>query len=605
MIIAHNINALNANNRLKKNMENTSKAMGRLSSGLRIEKASDDSAGLAISEKMRGQIRGLEMASRNIQDGVSLVQTADGGLGEILDPALQRMRELALQASNGTLTDEDRENLQAEFEQMGNLVDNIANNTEFNGIKLLASQQVSSITNNTLSKPALKNIDWSYVNDGNNFTAKDIAYDGTGKYVAIGVSGGVNQIMYSSDAVNWNTSAYNPLPSDVIYGNGVFVATGAFSGHFGTDGGIIYSTDGVNWSNSINTSPPIDLKCFGTTTNSITFDGSKFVATGYSSDEGLWKTLTSTNGVDWSVYSNPDKIDCIAFGGGKYVGQGYGKIYTSTDGINWTCHNSTGAIGYSEDAVLCEGGRHFVVGEANGRILESNDGVNWNTSNVSNDSTKFTSIAYDGNQYLAIGNTGIGGKTVIYNSDDGVNWSLQKELSANGSIGTSKIIWDGKEFVAADKDGFSLGIPEYENASSSSKNDSQPLTISLQVGANCGDTMGITLCDVRTSSIGISAINIKTRDNAEDAISSIDKAMAIVSSHRSRMGAYQNALGHTLNNVESYNLNLTSSESRIRDADMAKEMINVVNGNVLLQATESILSQANQQSQRILQLLKE
>ncbi|WP_242824646.1 flagellin [Clostridium tyrobutyricum] len=146
LIIAHNINAIIAGNRLKKSTNNTTSVMKKLSSGLRINTALDDVAGLSISEKMRGQIRGLQMASRNIQDGISLIQTAEGGLSSIITPPLQRMRQLAVQAANDTLTDEDRQVMQKEFDQMKNSIDSIANNTEFNGINLLNPEATNSTT---------------------------------------------------------------------------------------------------------------------------------------------------------------------------------------------------------------------------------------------------------------------------------------------------------------------------------------------------------------------------------------------------------------------------------------------------------------------------
>ncbi|QGG48889.1 flagellar hook-associated protein 3 [Heliorestis convoluta] len=139
MIINSNIAALNAFNKLKKNNSKTSTAMEKLSSGLRINKAGDDPAGLAISEKMRAQIRGLVQAQRNILDGISLVQVAEGGMSEI-HSSLQRIRELSVQSSNGTYTDEDRNSMQIEVTQLINQVSTIANNTEFNGLPLLSGQ---------------------------------------------------------------------------------------------------------------------------------------------------------------------------------------------------------------------------------------------------------------------------------------------------------------------------------------------------------------------------------------------------------------------------------------------------------------------------------
>ena len=138
LIINHNITALRALNKLSENDKASSKTMERLSSGLRINSAADDSAGLAISEKMRSQIRGLEQAQDNIQDAISLIQTAEGGLGEIINPNLQRLRELAVQASNGTFTSSDLSAIQNEIDQIKGEIDGIANNTEFNEIKVLS-----------------------------------------------------------------------------------------------------------------------------------------------------------------------------------------------------------------------------------------------------------------------------------------------------------------------------------------------------------------------------------------------------------------------------------------------------------------------------------
>ncbi|UOQ48303.1 flagellin Hag [Gracilibacillus caseinilyticus] len=136
MIINHNIPAMNTHRQLGINQNNMQSSMEKLSSGLRINRAGDDAAGLAISEKMRGQIRGLDQASRNAQDGVSLIQTAEGALQET-HSILQRMRELAVQSSNDTNTTQDREELQNEIDALTEEIDRIANNTEFNTKKLI------------------------------------------------------------------------------------------------------------------------------------------------------------------------------------------------------------------------------------------------------------------------------------------------------------------------------------------------------------------------------------------------------------------------------------------------------------------------------------
>ncbi|ACA56035.1 flagellin [Clostridium botulinum] len=143
MIINHNVNAMIAYRNIMINGALAGKAMERLASGMRINRASDDPAGLAISEKMRAQIRGLEMASRNVQDGISMIQVAEGGVKEI-QSMLQRMRELAVQAANGTNSPEDRKNIQDEINQLTKGIDDIANGTEFNTIKLLNANAVDA-----------------------------------------------------------------------------------------------------------------------------------------------------------------------------------------------------------------------------------------------------------------------------------------------------------------------------------------------------------------------------------------------------------------------------------------------------------------------------
>ena len=136
MIINHNLNAMNAHRNMSSSTISQGKSMEKLSSGLRINRAGDDAAGLAISEKMRSQIRGLNQASRNSQDGISLIQTAEGALSET-QAIGQRMRELAVQSANGTYTDEDRVLINQEFEQLKSEIDRIATDTEFSGRKML------------------------------------------------------------------------------------------------------------------------------------------------------------------------------------------------------------------------------------------------------------------------------------------------------------------------------------------------------------------------------------------------------------------------------------------------------------------------------------
>ena len=146
MIINHNLNAMNAHRNMGSVTNQQGRAMEKLSSGLRINRAGDDAAGLAISEKMRAQIRGLNQASRNAQDGISMIQTAEGALSET-QAISQRMRELAVQSANGTYTDEDRKLINQEFGQLKKEIDRIASDTEFNGSKVLNGEKSGKTMN--------------------------------------------------------------------------------------------------------------------------------------------------------------------------------------------------------------------------------------------------------------------------------------------------------------------------------------------------------------------------------------------------------------------------------------------------------------------------
>ena len=152
MVVQHNLNAINANNKMNINVSGTKKATEKLSSGYQINRAGDNAAGLAISEKMRSQIRGLSQATKNANDGISLIQTAEGGLNET-HSILQRMRELSVQAANGTETDDDREAVQNEISQLQDELDRIADTTEFNTMKLLNGNLDGSSNSTTSAGP--------------------------------------------------------------------------------------------------------------------------------------------------------------------------------------------------------------------------------------------------------------------------------------------------------------------------------------------------------------------------------------------------------------------------------------------------------------------
>ncbi|MEK3967331.1 MULTISPECIES: flagellin N-terminal helical domain-containing protein [Paenibacillus] len=400
MIINHNIAAMNTHRQLTTNTANTNKNIEKLSSGLRINRAGDDAAGLAISEKMRGQIRGLDMASKNSQDAISLIQTAEGALNES-HSILQRMRELAVQSSNDTNTDADRKELQSEVKQLVTELDRIGNTTEFNTKKLL---------------------------------------DGSAK--------GVTEAVAGTAKVNNNS--------------GVTINATALAG--------------------LNTAAGVT----GTKSN---VDGAYMIV------------RTGTNGTAGAFDATDYKI----------IGPD-GKA--STD------------ITITDENTLTFG----------------------------------ANILTGGATTLAVG-----------------------DLNANMKVGESMTFVFGKDVAA---------------------NNNLDDSIMTQIGANAGQTAFISVGDMRASALGVKSIDISSKFGAATAIETVQNAMQKVSSQRSNLGAMQNRLEHTINNLGAASENLSAAESRIRDVDMAKEMMQQTKNNILAQASQAMLAQANQQPQGVLQLLR-
>lgn len=401
MRIQHNISALNAYRQLGTNNNAVAKNLEKLSSGYRINRAGDDAAGLAISEKMRGQIRGLDQATSNAQDGISLIQTAEGGLNET-HSILQRMRELAVQSSNGTYQDDvDRENLNKEMTSLKSEIDRIASSTHFNKINLL---------------------------DG------------------------------STSATNKGT-------------------------------GLMGSTQVTVMSTA--------------TTASVAF------AVDETATKGIAVTFTDTTGAA-----------SVTFG-------------TKTDANTYTAEDINKAIQKAADAVL------------------KNDSATDAQKTAAN-IAKNTTVSLSGSLTFAAG-------------DD-----------ASAMAATTQ--------VATGNEG----------------------TLMFQIGANGSADQQVRLGvdDMSSIGIGVSAVSVATQDDANAAIDSIDSAINLVSGTRADLGALQNRLEHTVNNLGTTSENLTAAESRIRDVDMAKEMMEMTKNNILTQAAQSMLAQANTQPQGVLQLLQ-
>jgi flagellin len=490
--------ALNTYSYLTNNQAKVSKIMEKLSSGLRINRAADDAAGLAISEKMRAQIKGLQQAQRNIQDGISLIQTAEGGLSEIHNQ-LQRARELSVQAANGTLNKNDREEIQKEIDHIKKGIDDVAYDTEFNKIKPLIkpSSQTSASSSVSTTWEEVK-MDIVFFIDYSGSMGEEIAAVGEG------ITDFVNQLPDST-----NIGIVNISKTDL-------------------------ASISLRPASEIELSSSDDLggkvKPYEAITEAVT-GGS--ISPNYQPNSKKVFVLF-TDATDEYLNSSPDTYEYIE-----------SMAASAVEGVNVS-------PGYDADDI-----QTFFFGF---------DGSPFPYSTTDYDSL--------------VNNTG--GK--MYTGLSG------EDASKITNTLTNDLIQDIKRNIMT-------------NAGSIKSKDNEKSFV-LQVGANAGNAFEVELTDARTKALGIENVNVETRKNAEDALSKFDDAIEYISSERSKFGAYQNALEHIYNNVSNYETNLVSAESRIRDADIAKEMMNQIKQSILAQASQSMLVKANQQPQEVLQLLR-
>ena len=506
MVVQHNLTAMNANRMLGITTGQQAKSSEKLSSGYRINRAADDAAGLTISEKMRKQIRGLDQASTNAQDGVSAVQTAEGALTEV-HSMLQRMNELATQASNGTNSQADRDAIQDEIEQLTTEIDRVAETTKFNEIYLLKGD-TSSITTKIAAHDAgfdgtlddngdgtstFKMNNLLKVGDkiqigGKNYTIKD--FDDTADYTA--TTGAVGQAQVG----------------DTIIRNGTTITADAAT--------ILEKGD--TW-----------YQADGTVTTIVDTD---FAATEATDVENAIKALTGgdtveINGTAYTVGVSTDKDN---------------NTYTADDLISMLNHL---------DSVDVNGNKYTYI-----------------TANESENELTLKD-AYD---------------------------RIANELATASSIGTD---------TAATVEMTGAGVFTITQGSVSVKD---ALSFNLHVGADADSTNKITvnIDAMSAAGLGIKGINVSdtTGMAATYAIDAIADAISKVSSQRSSLGAVQNRLEHTIANLDNVVENTTAAESRIRDTDMAEEMVEYSKNNILAQAGQSMLAQANQSTQGVLSLLQ-
>ena len=447
MVVQHNMQAANANRMLNVTTSAQSKSTEKLSSGYKINRAADDAAGLTISEKMRKQIKGLDRASTNAEDGVSAVQTAEGALTEV-HSMLQRMNELATQSANGTNSNTDRKAIQDEIDQLTTEIDRVSETTKFNETYLLKGDGADK---------------------AHNVNAHDAGLDGV-------------TLTDKGDEVEVTLKTLNA-------GDKVSIA-------------------GKNY------------------------------------------TIGATKDEAKELYKNAKVGEKVTVGGTTY------EIAAATNA-------DKGQISITDLDGKIDKGTTVEYGNKKVHVVDETTGID------DNDSSIITAAkAYE---------------------------LETAEIVKASSIGTDTA---AKTTAGATPDKFTLtkGKVNYNDA----------LSFNLHVGADADMTNKITvnIDSMNSAGLGVKGIKADTEQDATYAIDAIADAISTVSSQRSALGAVQNRLEHTINNLDNVVENTTSAESRIRDTDMAEEMVNYSKNNILAQAGQSMLAQANQSNQGVLSLLQ-
>ena len=524
MVVQHNMSAMNANRMLSGVSSAQSKSTEKLSSGYRINRAADDAAGLSISEKMRGQIRGLNQASTNAQDGISLIQTAEGALNES-HSILQRMRELSVQAANGTETDDDREAVQNEIEQLQSELTRISDTTEFNTMKLLDGSQSGSKVQVSVSKSAESNLK---------------TVDATAQVNKMGA------------AVAENDGGDSKLSVTVLDKNGNATTTEVTVSYDKTSGK--FKANGK------------ELTAAGTANNK---------ADATTVGDALKEALEATDfGKNYDITNNAGTLSFTA----KEKGSTSDAILTSNNGGATTATSVTPNTGTDEYQQITAG---IGVYDGSGNIEDKIFTVNGEKFLYVTDPAKL------GDDY----------KDVNYVKVTGTN-----AQNADGSDAkTMAALIKSKTGIEAEADKTAKTTLNLKPSSTATGKG-----IELQIGANEGQTMSFTLDDMSADALGVGSgsVNLSTQESAKTATTTIDAAIKKVSKARGQMGAVQNRLEHTINNLDTASENLQTAESRIRDTDMAEEMVNYSKNSILAQAGQSMLAQANQANQGVLTLLQ-
>jgi flagellin len=622
LIINTNIGSLNAQRSLNSTNNAMQKSLERLSSGYRINKAADDAAGLAISEKMRGQIRGLNQAVRNSQSAISLIQTAEGALNET-QSILQRMRELAVQAASDTNTADDRLKIQSEMDQLAKEITRISNTTEFNTQNLLNG----GIMNGNIGELTFQIGANASQNISLSINAMDAQTLGVARDAITAKVSATNTAKLSSAEADLGIATNNKLADGnytvtvaqvaagkpiVTPSSGASSASGAVTGMATADTSVTLTyTEGVTGASAKLTAENVgnngdnlvfDFGASGATANGITIKISDAGVSG--AVTAAWDSDTNTITInlskDTKTNNTASNIENAirALGSGGIVNLSGGgtldlKTLTVTGSGDFA---SASGVGYQSGSL--SGAGDYVLGQLTGGAATKASG--WTaagdlTGSYSGSATEIVNgLTIDFSKLTGTSN----GDTVTITGYKDASTTVQLFNSSGAAIGDAvKIDPDNGGTYTIGNSGTGKMSVTFDAGQAAA--GSTVVTVEKMSSTSAVFENGQKADDAEITG----GIDISTQEAANRAVTIINDAITKVSEERAKLGAYQNRLEHTINNLQAAAENLTAAESRIRDVDMAAEMSNFTKNQILSQAGVAMLAQANQVPQAVLKLL--
>ncbi len=697
LTVQHNMTAMNANRNLGVSNSNLAKSTEKLSSGYKINRAGDNAAGLAISEKMRGQIRGLDQASSNAEDGISMIQTAEGALTET-HSILQRMRELSVQAASDTNTDDDRTQIQNEIDQLTQEVDRIATTTEFNTKKLLDGSRQGSVT----EKAGKTSVDSTFANSN---VSASITTDGSAKaaftdVIRVEITKDFTEGQSTKSSSKLSDSMIDKINS-LVTGNTAVTLDPVLQETTGvsiTGGGATTNSTEENIKAAI-TATKTQLNALEKTASTSSaavssnedtvdkmVDNIMKLAEASKSDTGetILKSGVTKDDLKAAINKYVDALvsDGVAAGAGSsnditaakteltnlfnsgtsakakagVAAAELAPAYTTATGTAQAAANFTAVTANDDlsDVVTDVTGKldTYVKGIAGVKIT---DVVNKAKVEQVNDvldtltDTELTTAIVDYKKAVSDQTAGAAGATderkaelqakvdstkatldklntdksvlsitdLFGNGEDPSSFKISDAVDKNNELTITMKNKEGEDTTITIKNADKLKAGDVITVTSEEMVESKQAATGkeafrLQVGANAGQEVALGINSMKAKDLNIvqtkdgvegKALDVTSQASASLAVNAYDMAIQKVSTERAKMGATQNRLEHTISNLDTSSENLQSAESSLRDTDMAEEMTKYSKNNILMQAGQSMLAQANQSNQGVLNLL--